>query len=135
MVNSIVSVLQKTKQLAELWTRQEENGESFVWFENEAQYKSQEIGGGSGQWPHPSLSLILCFSPCWVFIFIHWIHRNRTPALCQGWDSEHTEVVKTLFLSLRVSCPASILVSLDSSCLLRGMRKVEQNRMTTESRI
>lgn len=84
LVNSTGSVLQKTKQLAELWTRREENGESFVWFENEAQYKSQEIGGTSSQWPHPSLSLILCFSPCWVCVFIHCIHGDRTPAVCQG---------------------------------------------------
>lgn len=129
MVNRIGSVLQKTKQLAELWTRWEENGESFVWFENEAQYKSQEIGGASSQWPHPSLSLILHFSPCWVCVFIHYIHGNSTCSVSGLWDSGHTEVIKTRFLSLRVSCPTSILINLDSSLPIAGHEEsgAEQN--------
>ena len=131
MVNSIGSVLQKTKQL-ELWTRREENEDSFVWFENEAQYKSQEIGGASSQWPHPSLSLILCFSPCWVCVFIHCIHGDRTPAVCQGCGAVGVQRwLRHGFCpwGFHVLHHTSILINLDSSLPIAGHEEsgAEQN--------
>lgn len=62
-------------------------------------------------------------------VCLHYIHRNNTCSVSGLWDSGHTEVIKTWFLSLRASCSTSILINLDSSLPIAGHEEsgAEQN--------